>query len=105
MSKKIGIQIDNTGDLSIMVQTDSSGLITSGLSVGSTLYQNQYIILKAQKGELKEYPLLGVGIDDMVDDEDMTSWQKRIREELAKDGMKVSSLVIDNTGLDLKADY
>ena len=105
MSRKIGIQLDSSGDLDINIQTDAYGLIISGLSIGSTLQQNQWLILKAQKGDIKEHPLLGCGIDDIVDDEDYSSWQKKIREELAKDGMKVSTLILSETEFTLKADY
>lgn len=106
MGKSTGIQLNTNGDLAIAVSRNSSGLITSGLVVGNTLYQNQYIILKAQKGELKENPLMGVGIDDMTGDEDNAlGWKKSIRENLASDGMVVSSLSIENGELILKADY
>jgi len=105
--KQTGLQISSDLDLLINVEKDSEGLITSGLVIGDTLYQNQYIILSAQKGELKENPLLGVGIEDMANDEDVLPWKKSIREELAKDGMKVDTLTIDkSTGeMILKAVY
>jgi len=107
MSKKTGIQLDSDIDLFISVEKDSSGLITSGLVIGDTLYQNQYIILSAQKGELKEEPLLGVGIGDMTNDEDLAPWKKSIREELYKDGIAVDTLTISSSTKEmiLKADY
>ena len=53
--KKIGILLDpSDGDL----------LLNGGaLAVGNTLYQNQFLILKAQKGDLKEFPMMGAGIE------------------------------------------
>lgn len=96
MSKKIGIQLDADGDL----------LIANGsLSIGNTLYQNQYIILKAQKGDLKENLLMGAGVDDIANDDDTLGWQRVIREELARDGMKVSTLIIADSEMSIKADY
>lgn len=104
MSKKIGIQLTNDLELAINV-VRQGGLITSGLVVGDTLYQNQYLILKAQKGEFKENPTLGCGIDDLANDEDMDSWQKLIREEFSKDGLKVDKLSITTSGMEVNADY
>jgi hypothetical protein len=105
MSKKIGIQINQDASLAILVKRDSSGLITSGLVVGNTLYQNQFILLKAQPSDLKENPSMGVGLDDMTNDDDELAWKKKIREEFAKDGLDVKSLSIDNGEYLLNADY
>jgi hypothetical protein len=96
MSKKIGIQLTNELELAV-----SNG----SLVVGDTLYQHQYLILQAQKGEFKENPTLGVGINDMANDDGLNEWKKSIREEFAKDGMKVNELNISTTGIELKADY
>ncbi len=96
MAKNKGIQLNENGDL----------LIRNGsLSIGNTLYQNQYMILKAQKGELKELPFWGAGIDNIINDDDIQATQRTIREELARDGMKVKQLTIQNNELIIKADY
>ena len=105
MSKKVGIQLTNNMELAINVVRDSNGLIVSGITIGDTLYQNQFMILQAQKGEFKENPTLGVGINDMANDDDLTVWKKAIREEFAKDGLKVSKLSITTSGMEVKADY
>ena len=105
MSKTIGIQMTNALELATTVVRDSNGLILSGMMVGDTLYQNQYLILQAQKGEFKEYPTLGCGIDDMPNDEELSEWQATIREELAKDGMSVKAINITSTGMTLEAEY
>jgi len=78
-----GILLDETGD--VMVQNGS-------MVIDDSTLQNQYLILLAQKGEFKEYPTLGVGISDMLGDDDVLEWKKRIREELAKDDMKVNKI-------------
>jgi len=79
--KNTGIQLTNDCELAISVQRDTGGLIISGILVGNTLYQNQYLILKAQKGEIKEFPTLGCGI------------------------MQVNKLTIGESGMSLEADY
>lgn len=104
MSKSIGIQLTSDLELAINVVRDN-GLIMSGLAIGDTLYQNQYLILAAQKGEFKENPTLGVGITDMANDDDLNEWKKTIREEFAKDGLKVKTLSITTSGMEVKADY
>jgi len=96
MSKNRGIQLGVNGDMNIE---------NGSLQIGDTLHQNQYLILKAQKGELKELPLWGVGIDGLANDNDLVAWKKLIREELQRDGMKVSQLEITQSEIILKADY
>jgi len=105
MSKNTGIQLTSSLELSIYPVRDSTGLIVSGITIGDTLYQNQYMILNAQKGEFKENPTLGIGINDMASDDDLNEWEKAIREDFAKDGLKVDKLSITTSGMEVKADY
>lgn len=95
--KKIGIQITADGDLALSEDGE--------LQIGNTLYQNQYMILKAQKGDFKEYPLLGVGIDEITNDEDIPEWKKRIRENFTYDELIISSLSIADNQTFIVADY
>jgi hypothetical protein len=46
-----------------------------------------------------------VGINDMANDDDLNEWKKSIREEFAKDDLKVENLSISTTGMEIKADY
>jgi hypothetical protein len=55
-----GILLNDSYDLDLNVTRDNDGLI-SGLQIGETDIQNVDVILRAAKGEIKEYPLLGVG--------------------------------------------
>lgn len=80
--------MDVNGDLAI-----SSG----ELVVENTTYQNEYIILKSQRGEIKEYPLMGVGIDDIVNDHDEAGWKMKIKEHLAMDDIKVAKIYLNIT--------
>jgi hypothetical protein len=105
MGKDTGIQLKNDLTPEINVVRDSSGLITSGFTVGNTLYQNQYMILVAQKGEFKENPTLGCGISDIANDDNFNQWQKDIRDEFAKDDMTVSTLSLSSEGMSLTAKY
>ena len=112
MGKDTGIQLndhlsDNAQmDIKLDIQRDSSGRITHGMVVGSTLHQNQALILITRKGEWKFRPDLGVGIEDAILDDELLNYRHSIKEELVKDGMTVRKLVFyEGKPFELKADY
>ncbi len=108
MAKSTGILLDPaTGDLAVSAGRDVSGLIAQGLEVGTTTFQNQALILQARKGEFKEYPTLGVGISDILGDDETTGWKREIALQLETDGMKVKSIELDLTTnkLTIDAEY
>lgn len=78
---------------------------THDLVVGDVTLQNQALILQSQKGEWKEHPMVGCGIEGMTNDDDTNTWRRAIREELARDGMKVRSLKINRENIEIDADY
>lgn len=96
-----------TGDLQMTVQRDAAGLIAQGLEIGVTTFQNQALILQASKGEFKEYPTLGVGISDILGDNEATGWKREIALQLEADGMKVKTVDLDlkNNKLTIDAKY
>jgi hypothetical protein len=98
MNKRMGILLDETGDVMIH---------NGAMVVGDVSLQNQYMILVAQKGEFKEHPTLGVGISDMLGDDDVLEWKKQIREEFAKDDLRVGKIDLDlQTGkIEIDAKY
>ena len=99
-----GIQLTDY-EPQINVKRDSLGQITQGLTLGETLQQNQAIILAMHQGELKERPMIGVGISDMLLDNDPIYWRTKIKEQLEMDGMKVGSIKITKTGIQIEATY
>lgn len=88
--KRFGIQLDD----------DSQDLkIENGhIALGETLPQNEYLLLVLNKGELKEDPLVGVGISDMINDNDILGWKRKIRDGLKADGMKVEQVSVSRDG-------
>lgn len=89
-NKRYGIQLDDdTQDLKIE---------NGHLCVGDTLAQNEYLLLVCNKGEVKETPTLGVGISDMLNDNDILGWKRKIRDGLKADGMKVEQITIASDG-------
>jgi hypothetical protein len=103
--KKIGIQLNEDYDLKVQVRRDARGVIVYGLQVGDVTYQNQALILSAQKGEIKASPLTGIGINDICNDNDFSLWKREITEQLERDGQRINKLEISEKGLTLKANY
>lgn len=106
MGKKTGIRIDPaTGDLQVDRERDTRGLVVQGLSVGEVTAQNQAVILRAVKGEFKEYPALGVGISEMLNDDETKLWAREISLQLEADGMQVRHVEFNGNKLVIDADY
>lgn len=99
-----GIQLTNY-EPQITVKRDGLGQITQGLTLGETLQQNQAIILAMHQGELKERPMMGVGISDMLLDNDPIYWRTKIKEQLEMDGQKVGSVKLTKSGIQIEATY
>lgn len=94
-----GILIDNDGDLLVQPVRDSQGLISSGLVLGNIDYQRARLIIELQKGELKEYPTLGFGIDNYLKSTTTSTRQRFISElqsELKSDGMINAKITVGN---------
>ena len=108
MAKNIGILIDpETGDLQIDPRRNDQNVYVQGLQVGEVTIQNQAAILQAMKGELKEYPTLGVGITNIANDHETTGWAREITAQLKADGMRENDVEVDitNNKLTVDADY
>lgn len=99
-----GIQITDY-DIDVKVRRDSSGKIVSGMVVGDILAQNQALILQLHKGELKEDPSVGVGISDMLLDNDLQNWRREIREQMELDGQTVDKVILTENELRIEARY
>lgn len=88
--KRFGMQLDEmTNDIKIE---------NGHIAIGETLPQNEFLLLVMNKGELKEDPLVGVGISDMLNDNDIIGWKRKIRDGLKADGMKVEQISISSDG-------
>lgn len=99
-----GIQLIDF-DMAVDVRKDPSGKISDGLVIGDILRQNQALILRLHKGELKSDPSVGAGISDMLLDHNVMIWKKEIREQMELDGQKVSSVVITETDIMIDSRY
>lgn len=106
--KYIGIALQPNFDIAIDVKRDANGMIEQGMYLANTTYQNQAIILQAQKGEIREYLDLGVAMtDELNNDEDTSEIARIIRDEFQKDDIKTDSVTYnESTGkMQIKAAY
>ena len=92
-------------EIDVQLKFDNEGKILSGLNLGDTLRQNQALILVLHQGELKERPEIGVGIEDMLLDNDILYWRSRIREQLELDNQNVDKVRITTGGIEIDASY
>jgi len=91
-----GILLDENFELMINPIRDSNGLITSGIQIGTIDYQRVKMIVLAQKGEFKEFPTLGFGIDNYLKSNVQDVKQRFVNEmtkELKSDGMNAKVTV------------
>lgn len=81
--------LDSSGDLSIK---------NGDLDIGFSDYQHQEHILMATKGEFKEFPELGVGINRMLSDDDFTPFLIEAKKNLEYDGMRINNIKFEENG-------
>lgn len=95
-----GILVDQSNELQIAVERDEKGLITRGLVIGDVQYQRCNFIIIAQKGEFKQAPTLGLGIDSYLK-KTITPHAKQqfiteLKSELSSDGIKAQIRIVGN---------
>lgn len=75
--------------------------------IGDATKQNQKKLLMINKGEYKEFPNVGVGLMNFLDDEEPDELIREIRREMVKDGMTVEELKVNNDdgSIGLNASY
>lgn len=102
----LGIILNSNYDVQVKPVRGASGKIESGLIIGNTLYQNQGMILILHPGEITEVPQLGVGIEDMLMDNDYLAWKRMIRMNMEMDGQVVDNISFSkNKKLQIDAHY
>ena len=89
-------QLDNNGELKI---------INGDFVIADATLQHQHHIIIAQKGEYKEFPEIGVGIANMILDENPRKILTQIRRNFEYDGMKVNSLKFTENSFEIDAPY
>lgn len=92
-----GIILDD--NLGLLVQNGS-------LVIGDTTYQNQKILLTAEKADFKYRPMRGVGARRFLESSKVDELAREIRTEFIADGMTVKTISIPQNGnLSIDASY
>lgn len=91
------------------ILTDGGDLGVQGgdLLIGFSDLQHQEHLLIAQKGMYKQYPDVGVGIENFLNDSEIDDMLDMVRTEFVKDGMTVTKLLYneETKDLDYAANY
>ena len=81
-------------------------VVNGSMVIDDTTYQNQQILLLADKGDFKNKPMRGVGTKRYLESAQPDELAREIRTEFIADGMKVNSIKIPQTGqLNIDATY
>lgn len=95
-----GILVDENNDLQVSVKRDSKGMVTQGLVLGNIDYQRCKFIIIAQKGEFKQVPSLGFGIDKYlkktVSAHEKQKFITELKSELSSDGINAQIRITGN---------
>jgi len=83
------ILLDRNGDLNFK---------NGDLEIGYSDNQHQEHILIANKGEYREFPELGVGIHQILDDDNYMSVLIEAKKNLEYDGMKINNIKFEANG-------
>lgn len=87
-----GILLNDNFDLAINLKKDDNGLMLSGLIVGDSILQDATMVLSSRQGDLKEDPLLGVGLSKFIRGKyDALAIESRIRLHLTRAGIDYST--------------
>lgn len=90
-----------------LLDTDFDLRIENGdFVVGESSAQHQQLLLLLEKGELRQYPLTGVGLKNFLNDDNLGELYQEIQKQFKADGLSVNRLKIYNDGqMELDASY
>ena len=80
-------------------------VVNGDLAVEENLKQAQQLLLGTNTGEWKQHPTMGVGVVNFLETASMNQLSREIREQFSRDGMRVSSVKITGTTLDVEAEW
>ncbi len=85
-------------DILLDKETDDLRIENGDFVIGRSDEQNQKLILISEKGEWKEFPELGVGIDKMLDNEEYNPMLISAKKNLQYDGMQIRNISFTEEG-------
>ncbi len=75
------------------------------IAMGDITEQNQRLLLSINKGEIKEAPLKGVGVNNFLEEGDPQRLIAEIRGEFRREGLTIESLRIKDSNIEISAHY
>lgn len=99
-----GMVLNDSGDIKLQVVRDASGLIIRGLAIGESDSDHISLIISSNKGEFKEYPVLGVGEQYLKSVGRISEMRADIQTQLELDGYKANVQVSDTGKLVIDVD-
>lgn len=90
-----GIVLDERGELKVKVMKDADGFITQGLVVDESDYDHVALIVASNKGDFKDYPVLGVGERYLKSVGRAAEMRADVQTQLELDGYKADVQVSD----------
>mgnify|MGYP001280269563 CR=1 FL=1 len=73
-------------------------IVGNDFVVGDSTEQNQKLLLVANKGEVRPYPAVGVGIAQAINDDNIGSVQQEVIKQFELDRMTINRLKIGKNG-------
>lgn len=75
------------------------------IATGDATNQHQQLLLLFKQGELKQFPLVGVGIESFLLDDDILNLKHEIEAQFEADGMKVNDVQTNGSSIKIDASY
>ena len=90
----------------VMDATDGDLYIENGdLVIAESDLQHQEDILRSDKGHNKEFPLMGVGLEEFLNDDNIIGMVNEVRRQFKADGMTVNNVLYSLGKLEVDANY
>jgi len=92
----------------MLLEADNDLKLTPGgdIDIGDATLQHQALLLQSQKGEWKQSPATGIGVEDFIADDLLIEMENEIRKQLIADGMTIQQLdVFEDGSINLTATY
>lgn len=82
----------------LLTDDNDIDIVNGDFNLGYSDNQQQKLILSTNKGDWKEYPILGVGIEDILDNDNYVGVLIEIKKQLQYDGMNVNNVKFEENG-------
>ena len=87
----------------ILLDDNFDFIFESGdFKVGDDKLQRQRLLLSTQPGDWKQHPTTGVGVQNFVEDDDISLLFREVRHQFARDGLKIFKMNFNGSELDVE---